>query len=474
MRDLGTKMAELKFEAPLAKFEETDEWGGCDYISNQNALNDTLNLNLKDAAAGATTKSGQDAAGKLRLLENAVRDAHVSKNGGVDAAAAASIGGSISPNCNTMQGALDLGLSDVGLVPGEDAPQRCGGSGDHVDNFTETFGGSLEDLVNTFDEKITKCFGNYEENVEELAPVQVRSQEEIMNECQMWWTITGNFGNILPIDWSKSYTRQMHMPTLNLGQNPTKQQQNSRNQQQQNQLHHQSTHSNGFGPGSGSGSGSEAQTPGGDDFNDLASEDEAVANDLDMHALILNGLNGDLDDQPIKTVEEVIKEIDDIMDEAESPLDEPETCDSEVIEKAREVLGAPLYAEKLQYLTTTQLNELYMEMEVLIQELSETLINELALRDELEFEKELKNSFISLLLAVQNKRRQYHVEKKRGKFQGPEPKYLTTVIPYHLENGTPNNQSLQVLIKILKAINEDSPTVPALLTDYILKVLCPT
>ena len=139
-----------------------------------------------------------------------------------------------------------------------------------------------------------------------------------------------------------------------------------------------------------------------------------------------------------------------------------------------------------------------MEMEVLIQELSETLINELALRDELEFEKELKNSFISILLAVQNKRRQYHVEKKRGKFQGADPKYLTTVIPYSMENGTPNNQNLQVLIKseldrfdlkakkkieifsslscvsVLKAINEDSPTVPTLLTDYILKVLCPT
>ncbi|XP_017064672.1 fasciculation and elongation protein zeta-2 [Drosophila eugracilis] len=473
MRDLGTKMAELKFEAPLAKFEETDEWGGCDFISNQNALNDTLNLNLKDSSSG-----GKPDAAKLRLLEDAVRDAHVSKNGGGVGGA-----GSISPNCNTLQcgSVIDLGLSDVGLVPGEGTGSGLDGLekrslavGDHVDNFTETFGGSLEDLVNTFDEKITKCFGNYEENVEELAPVQVRSQEEIMNECQMWWTITGNFGNILPIDWSKSYTRQMHMPTLNLGQIPNskKQQQQARNQQQQ--LHHQSQaypHSN--GSGSGSGSGLDAQTPG-DEFNDLASEDEAVANDLDMHALILNGLNGDMDDQPIKTVEEVIKEIDDIMDEAESPLDEPETCDSEVIEKAREVLGAPLYAEKLQYLTTTQLNELYMEMEVLIQELSETLINELALRDELEFEKELKNSFISLLLAVQNKRRQYHVEKKRGKFQGPEPKYLTTVIPYHLENGTPNNQSLQVLIKILKAINEDSPTVPALLTDYILKVLCPT
>lgn len=66
-------------------------------------------------------------------------------------------------------------------------------------------------------------------------------------------------------------------------------------------------------------------------------------------------------------------------------------------------------------MTISQLNELYLEMEVLIREFSETLISELALRDELEYEKELKNSFISLLLAVQNKRRQFHVEKKRGK-----------------------------------------------------------
>lgn len=63
-----------------------------------------------------------------------------------------------------------------------------------------------------------------------------------------------------------------------------------------------------------------------------------------------------------------------------------------------------------------------MELEVLIREFSETLISELALRDELEYEKELKNTFISLLLAVQNKRRQYHVEKKRGsKSNGTRP-----------------------------------------------------
>jgi hypothetical protein len=131
-------------------------------------------------------------------------------------------------------------------------------------------------------------------------------------------------------------------------------------------------------------------------------------------------------------------------------------------------------------MTIAQLNDLYLEMEVLIREFSETLISELALRDELEYEKELKNSFISLLLAVQNKRRQYHVEKKKGKMQSSmtsstqslngtngtvrpngllgvnnsnEPKYLTTVIPYHLDAGPPENQALQVLIKSELLIN---------------------
>ena len=56
----------------------------------------------------------------------------------------------------------------------------------------------------------------------------------------------------------------------------------------------------------------------------------------------------------------------------------------------------------------------------------------------------------------------------------PQYKYLTTVIPYQPEKGAPSLHGLQVLVKILKAINEDSPAVPALLTDYILKVLCPS
>ncbi|XP_017786618.1 PREDICTED: fasciculation and elongation protein zeta-2 [Nicrophorus vespilloides] len=407
MRDLASKMAELKFEAPLAQFEDGDDWGSTEFqtaasIKNENEMN-MLNLQMK----------------KNKDLNDVLNDFNE-----------------------------DVLLNDnsIEILAPKTGIKLVNGDGSVSDNFTETFSGSLEDLVNTFDDKITKCFGNYEESVEKLAPVQVRTQEEIMNECQMWWTITGNFGNILPIDWSKSYARKLHMPALNLNENK------------------------------------EPLTP--EDELELSSEDEAVASDLDMHALILGGLHQDT--EPLKTADEVIQEIDDIMQEDDCSLDHSPGSHSslndtnETLEKAKEVLSTPLYEDKLRDLSLSQLNELYLELEVLIREFSETLISELALRDELEFEKELKNTFISLLLAVQNKRRQFHVEKKRSKSNtvrpsnGPDPKYLTTVIPYHLDSGPPNNQTLQVLIKILKAINEDSPTVPTLLTDYILKVICPT
>lgn len=135
-------MAELKFEAPLAQFEESDEWGPVDYQQSvpQSQTNpiDSLNYlnNLKENLLGIDNNNTID-----NLKMNATN----------------------SLNNNNISKIL---------------------SKDNVDNFNEAFTGSLEDLVNTFDEKITKCFGNYEQSVEELAPVQVRSQEEIMHECQ--------------------------------------------------------------------------------------------------------------------------------------------------------------------------------------------------------------------------------------------------------------------------------------------------
>jgi hypothetical protein len=49
-------------------------------------------------------------------------------------------------------------------------------------NFADVFSGSLEDLVNTFDDKIISCFRNYDQEVQSFAPVQVLSQEEILHE----------------------------------------------------------------------------------------------------------------------------------------------------------------------------------------------------------------------------------------------------------------------------------------------------
>jgi len=134
----------------------------------------------------------------------------------------------------------------------------------------------------------------------------------------------------------------------------------------------------------------------------------------------------------------------------------------------------------LKNLSVAALYELYEELECTIKDYSETLIQELALRDELEYEKESKNQFISLLLSVQKKRRETQTEKKKNHKRqrstgSTEPgTYLTTVIPYHANTGPPSTEHLQIFNKILNAINEDSPTVPGLLTDYILKVLCPT
>ncbi|XP_046487778.1 fasciculation and elongation protein zeta-2-like isoform X1 [Neodiprion pinetum] len=95
----------------------------------------------------------------------------------------------------------------------------------------------------------------------------------IMIMTRMWWTITGNFGNFLPIDWSKSYARKLHMPALNLNEAPVS-------------LERQ-------------------------ELEDLSSEDEAVATDLDMHALIVSSsADTHSPEEPLKTAEEVLREID--------------------------------------------------------------------------------------------------------------------------------------------------------------------
>ncbi|XP_048736388.1 fasciculation and elongation protein zeta-2-like [Ostrea edulis] len=311
------------------------------------------------------------------------------------------------------------------------------------EHFTEPYSGSLEDLVNSFDEKITKCFCNFEENVnDKIAPVQIRTQEEIINDCQMWWTITGNFGNILPIDWSKSYARQLQSKVLNLKENQ------------------------------------EQESP-----NLDLSDDEELAQQFDMHSLIVSSVHTH-DSDHVATADEVISEIENMMQENVPPEYCQDDLQHEMALEKEKLPQIPTYTEAdLKGMNCTQLNEVLNEYEVIIKELSEVLIRELALRDEREYDKELKNQFISLLLTIQKRRREGNLDKKKKKnksvnnnMNSPDSSstFLTTVIPYHAVDGPPTSEQLQIYIKILQAINEDSPTVPSLLTDYILKVLCPT
>lgn len=347
---------------------------------------------------------------------------------------------------------------------------------------TDSMTGSLEDLVNSFDDKLTNVFHDYQEQVDKIAPVQVRSQEEIMNECQVWWTITGNFGNMMPIDWSKSTVRAKHLPTLNLmGAKPT-----SRGRSSSSPRAAKDSMNNG---------------------DDLEEEDDIVAADLDMHSLILSSHPQENSDQ-IKSADEVIKEIDDMIEESDlqdteddtgvvhgqpgglfqsggshtrslssstssHPREHPAGFSS--YQRSSQMVSQALAGRKLEELSSNELSQILNDIEILVRELSEELVNDLGVRDELEYEKELKNTFISLLLSIQSKRRQ-HVADGGKMRRDPKDmyKYLTTVIPYQPERGEPPLATLQVLVKILKSINEDSPAVPALLTDYILKVLCPS
>lgn len=66
-------------------------------------------------------------------------------------------------------------------------------------------------------------------------------------------------------------------------------------------------------------------------------------------------------------------------------------------------------------LSVSELNELLEEIETAIKEFSEELVQQLALRDELEFEKEVKNSFISVLIEVQNKQKEHKETAKKKK-----------------------------------------------------------
>uniref|UniRef100_A0A8C6V4E6 Fasciculation and elongation protein zeta 2 n=1 Tax=Naja naja TaxID=35670 RepID=A0A8C6V4E6_NAJNA len=293
---------------------------------------------------------------------------------------------------------------------------------------------------------------------EALLPPQPLSERSALHEDEIWNALTDNYGNVMPVDWKSSHTRTLHLPTLNLSEKAVN-----------------------------------------DNLNLDLSDDEELRDQLDMHSIIVSCIS----EEPLFTAEQqslkrnirmVIEEIEEMMQESPDPDDDetPSQTDrlsmlSQEVQTLKRSSTNHNYEERVQKLSASELNDLLEEIEAAIKDYSEELVQQLALRDELEFEKEVKNSFISVLIEVQNKQReQKEMAKKKKKLKNGTPQngkqekshlpgtYLTTVIPYEKKNGSPSVEDLQTLTKILHAMKEDSEKVPSLLTDYILKVLCPT
>ncbi|XP_036443473.1 fasciculation and elongation protein zeta-2 isoform X2 [Colossoma macropomum] len=297
---------------------------------------------------------------------------------------------------------------------------------------------SVEELLVGFDEKLKACFRHLGTKSEVIAPVKPISEDTVLKHDEIWNALTDNYGNVMPVDWNQSRARSLHLPTLNIEDGLRV-----------------------------------------NNVNLDVSDDEEVREQMDMHSIIVSCIN----EEPLFTAEQVIEEIEEMMQDSPD-METEHNCHSELIKRSSSTSHS--YEERVRNLSVAELNELLEEVETAVRRYSEELVQQLALRDELGFEKEVKNSFISVLIDVQNRQKEHRelLKKKRklkngagsqhGRTDRLPTSYLTTVIPYEKKGGPPSVEDLQVLTKILQAMRDDSDKVPSLLTDYILKVLCPT
>ncbi|XP_026149027.1 fasciculation and elongation protein zeta-2 isoform X2 [Mastacembelus armatus] len=303
---------------------------------------------------------------------------------------------------------------------------------------------STEDLVNDFAEKLSVCFRNVKAKTDSIAPGSAIAEDALLEKDQVWKALTSNYGHVMPVDWKQSRTRFLHITAFNLEEKPRK-----------------------------------------PDATAELSDDEELREQLDMHSIIVSCLT----DEPLFTADQVIEEIEEMMQDSPDMETEHNPSQSDLSMLSLDVqrsAGSPGYEETVKSLSVAELNERVEETETNIRRFSEELVLQLALRDELEFEKEVKNSFITALIDVQNRQKEHRelLKKKKklkagaGMSQGHSERapgsYLTTVIPYEKKGHPPSTEDLQILTKILQAMRDDSDKVPSLLTDYILKVLCPT
>ncbi|RVE55644.1 hypothetical protein OJAV_G00234210 [Oryzias javanicus] len=133
-----------------------------------------------------------------------------------------------------------------------------------------------------------------------------------------------------------------------------------------------------------------------------------------------------LNDEPLITADQVIEEIVEMMENSPDPgeteeEDEEESCHCSSrtnpslleIRQLSQASNNNCSYEGLSLMPSSALVELLHRVEAAIREYSEELVNQLARRDGLEFEKEVKNTFITTLMEVQNRQKEQRESNKR-------------------------------------------------------------
>nr|XP_039265500.1 fasciculation and elongation protein zeta-2-like [Styela clava] len=365
-------------------------------------------------------------------------------------------------------------------------------------NVAENYG-SMEDLVKKFEQKISKCFKIQNKSINNDKIVKpLQTLNDILDYNDIWKSITDNYGLVKPLDWCSSQIRKLHIPALDL------------NISDQSNV--------------------EKDLDGYSEF-----ESNELKNQMDFHKLIEYNVYSECEpyqmscqnsettgNGKLQSADEVIQELEEIMldaDEQDAAFDdelEQQTgiiiadtdgsidafsIENDLMSDESSIiygrnLGSPSSQEEsdrassLKQMSIAELNEELCSLESTVKFLSEDLLNQLNFRDELLYEKEVRNTFISKILEVQRKQEQFQQNDKahssRFKFgklsksfsmsnasvSSSPGRFLTTVIPFD-EGGVPPLEGLQALIKLLDAIKADSEEVPSLITNYILKVLVP-
>uniref|UniRef100_A0A8C2GHZ8 Si:dkey-288i20.2 n=1 Tax=Cyprinus carpio TaxID=7962 RepID=A0A8C2GHZ8_CYPCA len=247
-------------------------------------------------------------------------------------------------------------------------------------------------------EKLQLCFQNLNPKPDAINPVTPINEDTTLRCDEIWKALTDNYGSVMPVDWSQSKARSLHLSALSIEDRPRM-----------------------------------------ESVNLDLSDDEDLREQMDTHSIIVSCIS----EEPLLTAEQVIEELEELMQDSPELESERMAPHSELSLVSQRSHSSQMDEERARLMSALELNDELEDVETAIRRYSEELIQQLAIRDELEFEKEVKNSFISVLIDVQNRQKLHRemLRKKRkvknasGSERLPSSRFSMEGISSAIQNG---------------------------------------